>query len=439
MRILLATLGSAGDTHPYVAIGEELVRRGHAVAMLANPHFEGRIRSVGMDFLPLGEEADFLSVLHDPRLARQGESPYLVIEALFNKSIEPSYRAMQEAIATWKPDAVVRHHIMFAARWAAEPHRIPVLTGVLTPSMWFHPDEPMVLRSFLPFWVMRRLGPLVRGASRMALRWFIDRPANQARRAMGLASERDVFFTETAAGLRVLGLWSRYFRPSMPGDPPSSDVVGYCFFDRARGDADKALDPSLERFLRGCEDRNNLPVAFTLGTTIVHHARDFFATAVRAAREAGRPAILLVGKGEKGPPIAEGSDVCVCEYAPHSLLMPRVAASIHHAGAGSSAQALRSGRPSVAIPFVNDEFDIAFRLERLGVAVNLPAPKLRSRRAVGNLAEALHQVTSGPGFPERAREIGERMKSEYGAGRAADEVEKFAVCSARPPNPLCEN
>ncbi|MBX3390951.1 MAG: glycosyltransferase family 1 protein [Phycisphaeraceae bacterium] len=426
MRVLIGTLGSAGDTHPYVAIGEELIRRGHVVAMLANPHFEGRIRSVGIEFIPLGEEEDFLSVLHDPRLAQEGKSPFLVIEALFNKSVEPSYHATQEAISSFRPDVLLRHHILFAARWAAEEHHIPVATGVLTPSMWFHPAEPMVLRSFLPHWIQKSLGRAIREGGRLALRWFIDRPVNRARDRLGLPAIRDVFFRETRGGENVLGLWSRHFRPALSGDPAGSKVCGYCFFDRAGGAEDRSLDPSLDRFLCDCEDRGKLPIAFTLGTTIVHHAQDFFGVAVEACRQIGRPAVLLVGRGESGPRAGGESDVFVAPYAPHSLLMPRAAASVHHAGAGSSSQALRSGKPSVAIPFVNDEFDIAYRMSKLGVALEVPASRMRSRRAVRILADALRQVVDSPIFPDRASRLGERIRAESGEKHAADSVELIA-------------
>lgn len=431
VRILLATLGSAGDTHPYIAIGEELVRRGHSVAMLANPHFEARVRSCGIQFLPLGEEKDFLDVLHDPRLAQQGKSPYLVIQALFNKTVEPSYRAMQDAVARFRPDAIVRHHILFAASWVAEQHGIPFVTGVLTPSMWFHPDEPTILRSYLPRSLQRAMAGPIRVGGRFALRWFIDRPVNRVRAGLGLPPIRDVFFRESKAGARVLGLWSRHFRPGMPGDPARSEVTGFCFFDRAGGEADRALGPDLDRFLDRWAGR--APVIFTLGTTIVHHAGDMFGVAVRAAREIERPIVLLTG-GQRGLDEFRGaSDVCVCDYAPHSLLMPRGAASIHHAGAGSAAQALRSGRPSVSVPFVNDEFDIAHRMQQLGVSAYVPASRLRSRRAVRNFAEALRQVTEAPSLLERATVLGNSIRSESGAVSAAKVIESAGFGSM--PNP----
>lgn len=426
MRVLFATLGSAGDTHPYIAIGEELIRRGHEVAMVANPHFEARIRSVGIGFIPLGNESDFLSVLHDPRLANQGQSPYLVIQALFNKLVEPSYLAMQDAVKAFKPDVIVRHHILFAAGWVAEQHKIPCVTGVLTPSLWFSTTEPMILRSYIPIAIQQKLGGLIRFGGKHVFRWLVDRPVNQARRRLGLPKLKDVFFRETLEG-KVLGLWSQHFRGPLPDDPADSEISGYCFFDRASGEQDKQLDPALEAFLSRCESKGREPAVFTLGTTIVHHAQDFFPSAVEACRLVDRPAILLVGKGEKPPAGVQGPDVLVCQYAPHSLLFPRCCASIHHAGAGSASQAMRSGKPSVAIPFVNDEFDIAHRMKRLGVAAYLPANRFKHHaKGVGNLAECLRQVTVESTFRDQAAKLGQQIRAENGAQKAASAVESKA-------------
>jgi UDP:flavonoid glycosyltransferase YjiC (YdhE family) len=164
---------------------------------------------------------------------------------------------------------------------------------------------------------------------------------------------------------------------------------------------------------------------FTLGTTIVHHAREFYEIAVRACREIDRPCVLLTGKEEAGPTSSRGAeDVCVVNYAAHSLVMPRCAASVHHAGAGSASQAMRSGRPSVAVPFVNDEFDIAHRMENLGVCAYLPASKLsRVTTGAARLAAALSEVTVNPTFVNRSRELGQRIRDEHGAASAAAAIE----------------
>jgi UDP:flavonoid glycosyltransferase YjiC (YdhE family) len=425
VRILIATIGSAGDVHPFLGVAEELRRRGHAVAMLVNPHFEARVRAVGIEYFPLGTEDDLLRVLHSPRLANQRQSPYLVIEELFNHSIEPSYAAMQEAVKAWKPDAILRHHIFPAARWVGEEHKIPVFTATLAPAMWFNFKEPMILRSHIPAWAQAALSRPIKKLAKFALRWYVDRPVNQARGRLGLPSLRDVLYTESHAGRKVLGLWSRHYRAPMSGDPANSTVCGYCFFDRARGERDATLEPALDKFLSRAEERGRPAIVFTLGTTIVHHAREFYEMAVQACREIDRPCVLLTGKDEAGPASARGAeDVCVVNYAAHSLVMPRCAASVHHAGAGSASQAMRSGRPSVAVPFVNDEFDIAHRMENLGVSVYLPASRLtRVRVGSERLARSLSEVTMSASFALRARELGLAIGVEHGAASAAAAIE----------------
>ena len=37
MKVLLPTLGSAGDVHPFLAIGQTLRARGHVVEIITNP------------------------------------------------------------------------------------------------------------------------------------------------------------------------------------------------------------------------------------------------------------------------------------------------------------------------------------------------------------------------------------------------------------------
>lgn len=433
MRVLLATIGSAGDTHPFIAVGKRLRARGHEVFMAANPHFHPRIRDAGLEPIALGEEAELLRVLMDPRLANQRQSPYLVLEELFNNSIEPSFEALRRAVREIRPDAIVRHHILPAARWVGELEGVPVATVALTPSMWFAKGEPMILRSHIPDWLQQALSPVIRQAGRLALRWLVDRPVNRARLRLGLPPMRDVLATEARSGARVLGLWSSHFRPPRSGDPANSHVCGYTFFDRATP-ADRTLDPALERFLDRHEQTGRGVIAFTLGTAIVHHAPQFFEHAARVARRLERAVVLLTGSlGEGHTPVGQSLArrtqddplVFVHPYAPHSLLMPRAAASVHHAGAGSSGQALRSGRPSLSVPFVNDEFDIAWRLQRLGVAQTLPAERVDEQR----LADALSTLLRSTECAERARRIGQLVQAEDGADRAAAEIE--AMVSAR--------
>src|SRR5437762_3042105 len=118
-------------------------------------------------------------------------------------------------------------------------------------------------------------------------------------------------------------------------------------------------------------------------------------------------------------PLPDG--IAAFEYAPFSELFPRAAAIVHQGGIGTTGQALRSGRPAVIVPFSHDQPDNAARCERLGVA------RVVSRRRANapRLARAIGEVLESRTIRERARVVGDRVRSEGGAAAAAEVVEGF--------------
>jgi hypothetical protein len=60
-------------------------------------------------------------------------------------------------------------------------------------------------------------------------------------------------------------------------------------------------------------------------------------------------------------------DTLAVPYAPYHLVFPRAAAVVIHSGAGTTGEALRSGRPIIAVPFGYDQFALSWQVERLGV------------------------------------------------------------------------
>jgi rhamnosyltransferase subunit B len=54
MKVLLPTVGSAGDIHPFLAIGLAMKARGHQVEIMTNPLFADLVRQTGLDFYPVG-------------------------------------------------------------------------------------------------------------------------------------------------------------------------------------------------------------------------------------------------------------------------------------------------------------------------------------------------------------------------------------------------
>jgi sterol 3beta-glucosyltransferase len=103
---------------------------------------------------------------------------------------------------------------------------------------------------------------------------------------------------------------------------------------------------------------------------------------------------------------------------PHSWLFPRMAAVVHHGGAGTTAAALRAGKPSLILPLTADQSFWARRVHRLGAS----PPPLRKRQLQDDVGAGLSAVREDPSIRRAAAEIGERMALEDGAGRAAEEI-----------------
>ena len=76
-------------------------------------------------------------------------------------------------------------------------------------------------------------------------------------------------------------------------------------------------------------------------------------------------------------------------HVPFTVLLPRVAAVVHHGGIGTTAEAFRAGVPQLVVPFAYDQFDNGLRAKRLGVADVLVAKRLSVRRMQRKLARLL--------------------------------------------------
>jgi sterol 3beta-glucosyltransferase len=119
----------------------------------------------------------------------------------------------------------------------------------------------------------------------------------------------------------------------------------------------------------------------------------------------------------------------VIERAPHRWLFPRVAAVVHHGGAGTTAAGLLAGRPTVVCPFQGDQHFWGTAVHRAGAGPEpLPAKKLNAKELAAAIRAALHD----PGMQRGAIDLSERMGREDGAERASEEIETSLPKTAMP-------
>lgn len=413
-RILITTIGSHGDIHPYVGVGQALRKRGHEVALLANPYFKRVAEDAGLEFVPVGEFLDLKEISQRPYLMGGYSGTKRILLELIIPETTNYFRALEAEFSRRRPDAVLNHHICCGVTWACRKHDVPVAVGCLSPLAWLCPEDPAYL---LPI-VKKDPSPAAMKRwiwiGRVGTRLIYDGALNKHRRGLGLPKGKGLLNTEFRGGDINLALWSPHFRGSLKPDPEHGHICGFVWFDRHS--SQEHAPEEIERFLAEGEP----PVIFTLGTTAVHVAGPFYEAAAQACERIGRRGLLLTGHADYAPKRLP-SGVKAFTYAPFSVVLPRGCATVHHGGVGTTAQAMKAGRPTVIVPFAHDQFDNAARARRLGVSATVA----RGKVSVETLAAALTSVLT-PEVGERARALGERLRVENGAEAAAARMESLA-------------
>jgi UDP:flavonoid glycosyltransferase YjiC (YdhE family) len=210
-------------------------------------------------------------------------------------------------------------------------------------------------------------------------------------------------------------MFSPVFGPPQPDWPTQTKTTGFCFYD---GHHEHSMPETLIEFL----NNGPAPIIFTLGSTAVWVARDFYPESIKAAQQLGQRAILLIGD-ERNRPAELPDGIIAADYAPYQSLLPRASAVVHSGGVGSTAQALLAGAPTLIVPFAFDQFDNADHALRLGTSRTLYRNQYKAERVM----RELEQLIERPEFSQRARAISERLKQENGPSTAADLIEHQLV------------
>jgi UDP:flavonoid glycosyltransferase YjiC (YdhE family) len=201
----------------------------------------------------------------------------------------------------------------------------------------------------------------------------------------------------------------------LPRDWPDwHAITGYWFLDRP---IEWSPPPGLVDFL----SQNPKPIYIGFGSMSGRIARRLAAPVIEAVRLSNQRAVLLGGWAS----IHEGDlpdHIYAIESAPHDWLFPRMAAVVHHGGAGTTAAGLRAGVPSVVVPFFADQPYWGWRIHSLGVG---PKPILQKKLTAQSLANAITQVVTDKDMQHRAALLGEKIRAEDGVARAVEIVNNY--------------
>lgn len=425
-RIVLTTFGSYGDLHPYIAIAQELRRRGHEAVIATSELYRDKVMAAGLGFYPV--RPDFPSERDSPGVFKEIMRARTGTEYLLRRVALPYIRESYEDLtATVRgADLLISHPTTFAAPLVAQAQAIPWVSTVLAPLSFLSVYDTLALAQAPRFRQVRRLGPVVlralRAVSRLyCLPWF--RPIRQLRRDLRLSPGGHPVFEGQHSPDLVLALFSRIIGDPQPDWPPQAVVTGFPFLEI---EEEPVLDTRLSAFL----DAGPPPIVFTLGTLAVQDAGAFYIESAAAAAKLGQRSLLLVGSSEESRGLLDGSlplppGAAAFSYAPYSAVFPRASIIVHQGGAGTIGQALLAGRPMLLMPCAHDQPDNAARVVRLGAGRMVPREDYTSDRVVAELST----LFTDPSYAARARSAQAMVQQEDGVRTACDAIE--ALLAAR--------
>ncbi|MEO6053797.1 MAG: glycosyltransferase [Chthoniobacterales bacterium] len=417
MQIVFASLGSLGDLHPLLALARASCERGHTVVIATSETYRDYIASLGFAFRPIRPdfEPTVLGRLFDPHKGPQR----LLCEQIFT-NVRKTYEDLLEA--SRDADFLFVGELLYVAPLVADKLGIPWANGILAPTSFLSALDAPVLAPAQALHCLRHLGNwpyrlIFALGRRETIRW--SKPLRDFRQELGFPAGPSPVFDGKHSPRLVLALFPEFLAKPELDWPVNVTQTGFPFFSQSiKPETAKKLDV----FFAGGE----APIVFTLGTSVVHIAENFYQLAAEAAQALGRRAILLIGKNPAPANLPES--ILAIDYAPLEAVLPRAAAVVHQGGIGTCAEALRAGIPSLVIPFGFDQPDNGFRLKRLGVARVLHRDRVSRKSLVKNL----NTILKNSAMTARARTFAGKIHPEFELNASIDAIEKIGAQYSKP-------
>ena len=404
-QILLDTHGSGGDINPFLALGIEMRRRGHAVTLISNQRFEPAALHAGISFAPSSSSDDFEAFLRRPSTTDKRNS-LAVLRDYTTLALEREVACIEEYHRAGDT-VIVASRLAFGGLIAGERLGIPVATLLLnTTSLRSTHEAPLI-----PGVPHIPSVPGRRTLLRFIYQWrdyrtqtAISKPIDFCRAKLGLPPVANLLQWVNSPRL-LIAAWPEWLYRPQPDWPRNAVSVGFLNYD---GMVEASiLVPAPEDGV----------IVFTAGTTAVR-AHTFFTAAAEACELLGRRGILVTQYAAQVPTdLPDG--VRHVSFHPFSELLPNCAAIVHHGGIGTCARALTAGVPQLIVPEMFDQFDNAARMERLGVGAVVD----RDRLSGPSMARALSALLNSESVSASCREYAARLKDRDATPRVCDLID----------------
>ena len=398
MKILLLSIGTRGDCEPFLGVGEILRNYGEDVVCAFPEQYRNFAEDSGFRFCSLG--SGFIDLLgsQDGRNAISGKclQKFTATIRMAKTSMpiqKDIIREQHNIIATENPDIIIFHpKAVYPVPYHLKTDKRVIVLGTVPQMLHEVKDRPHIGLDKLPSKLSYKIANFGFAQSVMlAVRMFFKGELRR-KQIQGELLRLPIFYTVSP---------HVFPRPEYWND--NAIVAG--FIER-----NKTLNWKPNDELNAFIERHKKLLFVTFGSMTNLNPREKTGIIVDVLQELKIPAILNISGG--GLAELESYDkglIYFVQSIPYDWAFPKMYATVHHGGAGTTQSSLKAGCTTMAIPHVGDQPMWNERIAELGVGVKgMPIEKM-SRQ---NLKEKLWDLYNNPQYKENAANLAERMRAE---------------------------
>lgn len=414
MKIKILTVGTRGDLQPFVALGKKLVENGHKVAICTGKSFKNFVESNGVAFFPV--RLDYTELIQSNEGQKMMGSNPIEIARTIKTLIYPMMEEM--LIDLWEAskdaEVLIYHPKAFGGYDIAEKLGIPVFIAhpipiVAPTSLFTNPALSFSLNVGL-------LNKLSFKVNRLFVASFLKIINKWRREVLGLSTKRSIFTNHLKLNGKHIPILYGCSPSVIPYDNSWNKKVsmsGFWFLEE-----DKNWKPSNE-LINFLED-GSPPIAINFGSIPLKKPYKIKEMLLEALIKTGTRGILIsswngIDRCDSNPCIFTVDSI------PHSWLFPKCLGVLHHGGAGTTAAALKAGKPMIICPFSGDQPFWARRMKEIGVATS----SLKERdMSVVAFTSRINELISNNALSNNAARIAIDINKEKGVENTIEFIEE---------------
>jgi UDP:flavonoid glycosyltransferase YjiC (YdhE family) len=416
MKFVVASYGTRGDVEPCVAVGSELLRRGHEVRMAVPPDQIGFAESAGLAAVAYGPDTQVWWGAHRDLWTRFFDNFWKIQDLIrLFREIGESVIQYWEQITTTLTSLADGADLLVTflnfeppAANVAEYYDIPLATVHVFPvrangQVWPFLPSPLGRYALTVYgWANWRGVKRFDDAQRRQL--GLPKAAGPAPRRITERGSLEIQAYDEVCFPGLAAEWAKW-----NGQRP---FVGALTMELTT-DADDEVASWIAA--------GTPPIFFGFGSTPAKTPADTLAMISAACAQLGERALVCSGWSDFSH-VPHFENVKVVGTMNYAAAFPACRAIVHHGGLGTTAAGLRAGVPMLIFWTAPDQAIWAARVKRLKVGSGRRFSAITQKSLVADLRTILD-----PQYVARAREIAPQMtKPAESVANAADLLEKLA-------------